>query len=205
MYFIEMCNAISAACAAAAPTLPFITQDKGFTASPVIPGVGTGVTLQLNAAFMREQMYTLIRNAVLSTFGKTTHEPYMPSSGNLSGQFLYALCDGICQAVATHFNTAGIWTLISQHPIVYQGVGKITYGNIQQPTASLFQPAGLSASPNFIGKFWPIILTCIGQAYNLSITTQTSGQVTITGQCVSSGSQTCQIYIQNAAGTGIAA
>lgn len=201
-YFIEMCDAIGVGIFQSSQILPFVTVDSGFSGAPPVPGVGTGVGLNVDQSFLTEQIYTKVRDAIIAKYGKTAHDPWPPRHSN-TGRYLRAFSDGIAEAVTEHFSSC--WTLTSAHPLIYSGTGLINYGLVSHPNKSMFKPTALDAAPRLKGEFWPIFVEAVSDAYHLSITTKTKGQVTIVGVCVPTVTplQTCGIP-SSGSGTGTA-
>lgn len=206
-YFIEMCSAFGKGIAQATKTLQFTTKDAGMTANPPVPGVGTGVGIHIDSDFMSQQMYTNIRNSIISKFKITRHDPWIPSQGN-SGEYLKAITDGISSAVKTHFKTA--WTLNSTHNVIYIGTGNIkpTEGNkFTGLVESQVSSAVTSLGVRMRGSFWPELCKGIAKGYVTGVEQTGSGTVTITGTCIPNSSpfQACALPDPgNGSGSGTA-
>lgn len=195
-YFIEMCTAIGTGIIAGGPVIQFTTDDTGNMGDPLVPGVGAGIGIVTDSSFLVSDLYTRIRGYIIAEFGKTTHDSFPPRSDN-SGQFLLALCEGINDAILEYYPTA--WTLSSNHPMIYMGTGIISDGEFSGLSASAIQGAIMADAPRFIGRFWPKLVQAISESYVALIEQHATGMVTITGTCVSSGSQECGI---GGSGTG---
>jgi hypothetical protein len=187
-YFIELCNAIGEGLIEGGPVIDFTTLDTGLGGSPFVEGVGAGLGILINKDFFRENAYTNIRNAIIARYGRTTHDPYLPRPYN-TGQFLDAICNGVAISVYNYYQT--VWTLTSAHPEVYMGTGLIEDGDFYGISADPIAGAIRSHLPNFRGDFYPEMVQGIADAYVLTITTQATGTVTITGTCDESVSQRC--------------
>ena len=199
-YFIQMCTAIGSGIILGSPVIGFTTSDIGFSGTPPIPGVGSGVGIVTDPTFLIEDLYTRIREYVISQFGKTSHDPYPPGPTN-SGQYLKALCEGINDAILAYYPTA--WTLVSAHPLVYAGSGSIAAGNFTGVVPTAIQSQIISLSPTLQGSFWPKLAQAIGESYSALIEQHSTGTVTIVGVCVPSLAQVCNLPGAGA-GTGTA-
>jgi hypothetical protein len=202
-YFIEFCTAIGKGIAKGTPTLTFETKDSGATAVPPIPGVGTGVGVKVDSDYMSQKIYTAARNAVIQKFNQTMHDPWPPKEGN-SGLYLKALSDGISEAVKEHYSSC--WILTSAHPQIYAGSGIINpnsgskfSGVIDSAVAAAITAFGVRMK----GPYWPVFCQAVAKGYKDGIENKATGTVTITGICVPSQSQACNIA-SSGSGTGAA-
>ena len=195
-YYIEFCTAIATGISDGSKIINFTTADAGMGGAPPVPGVGAGVGIFVDKAWLHKTLYTRILAKIKSTFGRTLHGDFPPGP-NDSGRFLDAVCIGIADSIEEHFKIA--YNLVSAHPLVYMGVGKINEGMYfgLQPNniASLIKAAG----PRLKGKFFPIMIQVISEVYVEAIHKHSTGTVTITGVCVPSVAQVCGI---NMIGTG---
>ncbi len=189
-FYIEMCQAIGLGIALGAPTVEFTSSDVGFTAAPPIPGVGAGVGIVTDPTFFIEDLYTRTRNYVIADFGSTKHDPYPPEPGN-SGEYLKALCEGINDSFLSYYPTA--WILTSVDPLIYAGSGTINNGDFTGLVAPTIQTQIMSGAPNFLGKFWPRLAQAISESYVALIEQNSTGTLTITGICVTSPAQICNL------------
>jgi len=190
MYYIEFCQAIGMGIVKGAPSILLVTNDSGSAGSPLVPGVGAGIGIVTDPTFFIQDLYTRIRNYVIADFGRTLHDPFPPRPGN-SGQYLQALCEGINDAFLSYYPTA--WTLVSTHPQIYMGTGLITDGQFSGLIATAIQAEIIQGAPNFIGRFWPRLAQAIAESYVALIELHSTGTVTITGTCVPSDDQVCNI------------
>jgi hypothetical protein len=181
-YFEEMCKSLGMGIALGSTAISFTTHDIGLMSAPPIPALaGTGVGIVVQADYMTEQIYTKIRDKILSSMGKTTHDPYPPKAGN-SGEFLLAIASGVAKAVKEHFATA--MTLTSTHPIVYMGNGAIAPGDFSGLVPDNIKSLILNNSPQLKGDFWPTMAGAIAEGYADGIHKRSSGVVSITGICI---------------------
>lgn len=199
-YFVELCTAIGTGIANGSATILFTTSDVGITGTPSVAGTGTGVGIIVDDVFFKENLYTTMRNFIISDFGSTLHQIYPPSSGN-SGKYLLALTEGISESVSEHYAT--VYTLNSSHPTVYSGTGTISEGNFSGLSSSSIKSLIQAASSNLLGIFWPRIAEAIAQCYVDAIHNHSTGQVTIVGVCIPSISQICGVP-GSGSGSGIA-
>lgn len=189
-FYIELCNAIGNGIINGGPVIDFTTNDTGVEGSPLVPGVGSGIGIVTDPTFFIQDAYTRIRNYVIADFGRTLHDPYPPGPKN-SGRFLLALVTGINDAFLAYYPTA--WTLASTHPQIYRGTGIINDGQFFGLSASTIQSTIIAGAPDFRGRFWPRLAQAIAESYVALIEQHATGQVTITGVCVPSISQICEI------------
>jgi hypothetical protein len=201
-YYIQFTQAIGKGIAQATPNINFTTVDTGVMGIPVIAGVGTGVGVDFDADFMERTMYTFIRQRVKDFFRleKYAHDPYPPKPDNV-GVYLQAICKATAQSIKEHYATC--WTLASAHPTIYAGTGKINYGLFYGIQQSAVTEAIYSSASIFRGKFWHPMAEEIAKAYKLTIETRSKSTVVITGTCVPSISQVCNI-VSGGTGTGTA-
>lgn len=199
-YYIEFCEAIGEGIISGNPIINFDTTDTGKKGDPLVPGIGAGIGIVTDPNFFIEDLYVRARSYIIQDFGHTLHEPYPPSKGN-SGEYLLALCEGINDAILSYYPSS--WTLVSAHPEIYMGIGLINDGQFSGLSAGAIQAAIIAGAPNFIGRFWPRLAQAVSESYVELIEQHSTGQVTITGICNSSGSQTCGID-GNGTGTGMA-
>lgn len=188
-YYREFCNAIGNGIIDGGNLITFTTNDTGLKGNPFVEGIGSGTGIITDPTFFIQDLYTRIRNYVIATFGRTLHDPYPPRPTNYSGQYLLALCEGINDAFLQYYPTA--WTLISTHPMIYQGTGLITDGQFSGLSATAIQASIQSFAPDLRGRFWPLLAQAISESYVLLIEQHATGTVTITGTCDSGISQTC--------------
>lgn len=190
-FFIEICTAIGTGVVnASLGKIQFTTADSGLSGQPPVPGTGLGTGIIFDAAYFRETAYPLIRGYILADFGKTRHDPYPPGTKN-SGVFLDALLHAVGDMIAQHYATA--WTLISAHPMIYQGTGTINDGMYFGLVATDVQAAIEAAASNLQGRFWPRLAQGIAEVYVDTVHNHSTGTVTITGSCTSSISQVCAV------------
>ncbi len=194
-YYILFANAIGKGILTAGPVINFQTQDTGNQGSPFVTGTGAGIGIVVDPNFIVPDLYERARAYIQAEFGRTLHDPYPPRRYN-SGEFLLALCLGINDAIMQYYPTT--WILSSTHPQIYQGTGVVPYGNFSGLSAPAIAASILSFAPNFVGRFWPKLAQAISESYVELIHNHSTGTVTITGNCVSSISQSCGI-----GGTGI--
>lgn len=205
-YFIRFMTAIATGIAQGNATMPFTTKDSGMMGAPPIPGVGAGVGVDVDKDFLSKCMYTQIRARIIKRFGTTRHEAYPPKRDN-SGVYLKAITDGIAEAVKEHYKASYI--LVSTHPMIYLGQGKAE--NFKVVNHMSIKSIILSLVPEFKGIFLPDFAEGIAVGFKEGIEgikpnnlPYTTAQVTITGVCVPSQSQTCNISPSNGTGAGIA-
>ena len=114
---------------------------------------------------------------------------------------MLALCEGINDALVSYYPTA--WTLISTHPDIYMGTGNVVDGSFSGLMATSIQNAIIAGAPNFVGAFWPKLAQAISESYVALIELHSTGTVTITGTCIPSLAQVCEIG-STGTGTGTA-
>src|ERR1700676_2538309 len=85
-YFNEFCTAIGTGIISGSTVIDYVTVDTGLAGAPSIPGVGLGEGIIVDSEFFTEQIYTNCRNQIISMFGSTLHDPYIPGAKN-SGQY----------------------------------------------------------------------------------------------------------------------
>lgn len=202
MYFIAMCQAIGLGIATGAPIISFTTSDSGFAGIPPVPGIGSGIGITVDPTFFIQDLYTRIRNYVIDDFGRTAHDPYPPRPGN-SGQYLLALCEGINDSFKSYYPTA--WILTSANPDIYMGTATISDGDFFGLVAPAIQSLIIAGAPLLLGKFWPRLAQAISESYVALIEQHSTGTLTITGVCIPSQSQVCDIGSSTGSGTGTAA
>lgn len=200
-YYEQLCNAIAIGLTQGTTGTTFTTDDSGFVGEPAIPATGMGVGIIVDSGYFTQQLYTQFRNAIISKYGKTTHDPYMPGPQN-SGRYLAALMGGISQAVTNMWSTG--WQLTSVNPMVYSGTGQILDGDftvIMAPSAiaNLILDNAPKLSKSY---FWPQMAQIIAQVYVDTIQNHSTGQVQIIGVCVPGISQVCGVP-GTGQGTGI--
>ena len=189
-YFQAMCQAFATGIASGIPTISFTTTDTGFASAPPIPGTGTGTGIIIDSPYTDQAIYTYARDAVIQSFGSTTHDPYPPAPGN-SGAYLQAISKGIADAVKEHFKTC--FTLTSVHPLVYSGTATVSPGNFKGIQDSLIKSQIASAAPTLKGAFWPSVAESIAKGLKDSIEKKATATITITGVCITSPAQVCNL------------
>jgi hypothetical protein len=183
------CNAIASGVANSTNGQPFTTADTGVRASSPVPGVGLGRGIFGNKDWLIENMYKNIRQesgALAASFNSRTLNPSWPPP---SSNVLFKMCQAIGTAVTNSLENEVI--LNSTHPLIYAGTGLVN--NYPTITPSFVAGNIQSAASSFSGQFWPNFCQAVGKAYSDYIKTQTTATVTITGTCVPSTSQTCNI------------
>lgn len=201
-YFIEFCTAIGTGIALGSPVISFTTVDAGQAGTPPIPGVGAGVGIVVDEAFLTEKIYTYCRTGFLAEYGKTGNIAYPPTDKS-NGKVLEAIAKGIAKGVKTHYASA--WILTSAHPIVYAGSGSINNGMFSGLVDATVKTQIKTAAPRMVpSKGWDIMSEAIAKAYVEAIHTKSTGTVAITGVCVPSPGQICGLPIPGA-GSGVAA
>jgi hypothetical protein len=200
-YYIEFCDAIGMGIITGGPVIEFTTNDTGQSGTPLVEGAGMGTGIVTDPTFFVQDLYTRVRSYIIADFGRTEHQPYPPSPGN-SGEYLLALCEGINDSFLSYYPTA--WTLVSTHPKIYQGMGMITDGQFSGLVATAIQASIVAGAPNFIGRFWPRLAQAISESYVALIESNSTGMVTITGTCVPSLTQVCDISGSTGNGMGTA-
>lgn len=196
-YFTQLCTAIGMGIGNGTEALSFETDDSGFKGDPPVPGVGTGVGVEVDANYLSEKIYNNIRQSILNKYKQSSHEPWPPSSGN-SGEYLRAFSDGIAKAVKDHYKIC--WVLTSNHPMIYSGDGII-----DPAKGKKFKGVAASAVKSLIlmnrgmlkGEFLEDFAQGIAAGYQDAIENKTTGKVTITGICIiltpPAGYQLCNI------------
>lgn len=184
-HFSKFCKAIAGGIATASTSMTFQTVDAGVGGMPPVPGTGVGKGLIVDVEFFTERIYTKLRNASLAQYGKTSHDPYPPHTGN-SGEFLLGLAKSISESIAEHFSDAIV--LNSNHAGVYIGSGKILTcsGVPASKTASEIQSAG-----SMPGSFFKTFCLALGEAYEETLAVKTTGKVVIMGVCAPGPTQLC--------------
>jgi hypothetical protein len=176
-YFMQFAKGLGMGFMEGTPSISFVTADLGVIASPVpIPGVGHGVGINTNAQYMSQKMYTNIRDRVMSAYGISTHEPWPPTKGN-SGEVLKALTDAISDAVHEHYSKSLI--LVSFHPLLVSGTGKVMKGSFSGLVPQTVSAAIIKNTGSLQGAFWPAMTLAIAEAYVDGIHKETTATVDI--------------------------
>lgn len=212
-YFTNFFTAIATGIAQGTPTMQFKTADAGFIGIPPVPGVGTGVGVEVDASDMSEKMYTYLRTSIIAKYGSTLHEAWPPSKDN-SGQYMKAMTDGIAAAVKEHYKVC--WILTSNHLTVYAGTGVIdptkstdesSRKNFTGISSSAVKSLILSNAGLLKGPYLADFADCIARGYKDGIEQKAKGEVTIIGICIPlvppAGVQACNIP-GSGEGTGVA-
>jgi hypothetical protein len=105
--------------------------------------------------------------------------------------FLTALCEGISESVAEHYEQ--FRDLDSTHPLVYAGIGLINKGMfmgvVESNVAAMIKQEGSMMQ----GSFWMQVCEAVAKIYTQAIHTKSTGEVTITGACSPSQHQACSL------------
>lgn len=136
-------------------------------------------------------------NELVNTFQRTTPAPGRTPADHCSLKpnqynkynFLTALCEGIAESIAEHYEN--FRQLKSTHPMVYLGQGEIKngmfYGIAESDVDNMIQTEGNLMK----GSFWPKLSAAVAKVYTDVIHNKSTGEVVITGTCAPSSSQTC--------------
>lgn len=197
-YFINMCKAIAEGIASGL-TIDCVTKDEGTGGEPDVGGAGTSIGIDVDAEYLEEQIYTLLRAYTIADYGASSHPPY-PSAG--PSNFLKKLSKGIAISIEEHFEIC--WNYITTHPNVYEGIGEVEKGNYSGLVESAIRGVMISAGTMMGGSGWPRLCQAISTAYVDTIHNQSVSleDIIITGACAPGLTQVCGIP-KSGAGTGI--
>lgn len=209
-HFMKFCNGIANGISQGSAAINFATVDVGAAGGPPMPGVGLGVGIKVDKAWLHKTMYIRLRDDVLRQHGVSIHEPWYPEegwpengypkAGDPKG-FLSALCKGIAYAIEDHFKVA--YTLNSAHPLIYVGTGKVLEGKFFGLSDSNIKSLIMTNLAGFTGGSLPTFVEIIAKTYVEAIHKHSKGQVVITGVCIPSTHQVCGI-LSAGVGTGVA-
>lgn len=131
------------------------------------------------------------------TFDRVGPAPAIAPSGHCSLRpnqynkynFLTALSEGIAESIAEHYEE--MRDLDSTHPMVYMGIGLINEGMFSGVVESNVKDMIIQEGNLMKGSFWEKLAEVVARVYTQVIHTKSTGEVEITGTCISSNSQVC--------------
>ena len=177
------------------------TVDTGFGSAPPIPTAGTG-KITINEIDLHSRIYSRVRSSVQLTLGVSSgHDAYPPTKGN-SGEILLALLKAFTVNIQNSYQQS-VPTIM--HPMIYQGVSVINPKSglglftVKEPNIMINQI--LASTPALKGAFWRKFVECYCIGFYENITQEALFAGNISGICVSSVAQVCNLPMVGA-GTG---
>ena len=197
-FYKAMCEAFGSGLTQSTPVIQVQTLDIGSMGAPPVPGFGSGIGIEIDTDVLAKSTYEYAVKDIINT----GHSLSYPVPNSDTGAFLAAISKGLADAIGNHFLSC--WTIVTSHPIVYSGSGKILPGMMSGVQQDLVKQCIMNIAPQMKGDFWPRLINAFSKAYVEAIHLKAKGKVNINGICIPAPGVLCGLP-STGAGQGTAA